>query len=224
MDLSKTKFDIPLMDEDDIEEPITPDFVIEDGKSQPFVDTNNLIHEEVWVEAPVDSDHDGKRDLVYIKITRPSEGEYGLKSPAILDPTPYDSTLSNLCNAFANDPAFPHEQQFAGDGDWYNWYIMQDPDMDYPGTNNPDTTNLTYQDIMYTNFHTHDDVVAHDFNPPWLPAQREAESIGEANRINAWLSATNWKQYFISRGYAALGRTAGIYTGSQLSCTSQYPV
>ena len=47
------------------------DFVIENGMSQPFVVYENMIYEEVWIEAPVDTDQDGMRDLIYARIARP---------------------------------------------------------------------------------------------------------------------------------------------------------
>ena len=49
------------------------DFVIENGMSQPFVVYENMIYEEVWIEAPVDTDQDGMRDLIYARIARPGE-------------------------------------------------------------------------------------------------------------------------------------------------------
>ena len=194
------------------------DFVIEDNKTQPFVDQDGLIHEELWIEAPTDTDNDGKRDLVYVKITRPGETEYGLKSPVIVEPTPYDSTTSPYSTAFSQGT------EFANDWDWYNGYIMVDPDQEYNNPNNPDTTDQTYaEDIAFTVEHTYDEIVAANFDPDWLPAQRVAESVGEANRIGAWLGTTNWKQYFISRGYAVIKvNTMGDFNSEGLITVGDY--
>jgi len=157
-----------------------PDFVIQDGKTQPFVNMNALIHEELWIESPTDSDNDGERDLLYVKITRPSETEAGLKSPALVSLSPYDVSVW--------EPI---------------WSELRVVDKDYDHPDNPDTTSKTYADVEFDG-HTYDEIVAANFNPTWLPEQRVAMQTGDATRVNAWLGGTNWRNYFVSRGYAAV--------------------
>ncbi|GAJ26792.1 Xaa-Pro dipeptidyl-peptidase [Liquorilactobacillus sucicola DSM 21376 = JCM 15457] len=60
------------------------------GKAQPVFDTHKLIREVVYVEAAVDTDHDGKRDLLKTEIIRPAETDTGLKVPAIFTASPYN--------------------------------------------------------------------------------------------------------------------------------------
>ncbi|MBU9789642.1 Xaa-Pro dipeptidyl-peptidase [Lentilactobacillus sp. G22-6] len=64
--------------------------LIFNGKSQAVFDTSKLIHEVVYVEAPLDTDHDGKRDLLKAEIIRPAETEAGLKVPIVFTESPYD--------------------------------------------------------------------------------------------------------------------------------------
>lgn len=64
--------------------------IIFNGKSQAVFDTTQLIRDVVYVEAPLDNDHDGKRDLLKAEIIRPGETENGLKVPVIFTASPYD--------------------------------------------------------------------------------------------------------------------------------------
>ena len=60
------------------------------GKSQAVFNTSKLIREVVYVEAPVDSDHDGKRDLIKVEVIRPNETNKGIKVPVVFTASPYD--------------------------------------------------------------------------------------------------------------------------------------
>lgn len=70
---------------DELKQPL-----IFNGKSQAVFDTTKLIRDVVYVEAPLDNDHDGKRDLLKAEIIRPGETENGLKVPVIFTASPYD--------------------------------------------------------------------------------------------------------------------------------------
>lgn len=59
------------------------------GKSQPVFDTSGIIREVVYVEAPIDTDADGQRDLIEIAVFRPAETEDGLRVPALFTAEPY---------------------------------------------------------------------------------------------------------------------------------------
>ncbi|MDQ3772034.1 MAG: Xaa-Pro dipeptidyl-peptidase [Actinomycetota bacterium] len=66
----------------------TPTFV--DGRAQPTFAGEEVIREDLWVEAPVDSDFDGVNDLVHVEVARPASTETdGVKIPAIYAPSPY---------------------------------------------------------------------------------------------------------------------------------------
>ena len=71
----------------DINEPL-----IFDGKLQPVFDMNEMIFEKVYVETPLDTDEDGKRDLIAVYIKRPKETLNGMKVPAIYVANPYMMT------------------------------------------------------------------------------------------------------------------------------------
>jgi hypothetical protein len=67
---------------------------------------SNVIQEAVWIEVPVDTDFDGKRDLQRILIRRPAQTlpqNGGLKCPALISMSPYQTTggTSAAFNAFA---------------------------------------------------------------------------------------------------------------------------
>ncbi|SEM86105.1 dipeptidyl-peptidase IV Serine peptidase. MEROPS family S15 [Ligilactobacillus sp. WC1T17] len=60
------------------------------GKAQPVIDTNQLIYEVVYVESDLDSDGDGKADLLKTEIIRPKDTENGLKVPVVYTASPYN--------------------------------------------------------------------------------------------------------------------------------------
>ncbi len=60
--------------------------LIFNGKSLVTYDTRDLIQETVWVETAVDSDNDGKPDLVQVDIQRPKSLE---KLPVLFTASPY---------------------------------------------------------------------------------------------------------------------------------------
>lgn len=59
------------------------------GKAQPVFDTAKLIREVVYVEAPLDTDQDGQRDLLKTEILRPLVTS-GLKVPILYTASPYN--------------------------------------------------------------------------------------------------------------------------------------
>lgn len=63
--------------------------LIFDGKLQPVFSINDMIFEKVYVETPLDTDKDGKRDLIAVYIKRPKETLNGMKIPAIYVANPY---------------------------------------------------------------------------------------------------------------------------------------
>ncbi|MDL4774786.1 Xaa-Pro dipeptidyl-peptidase [Actinomadura xylanilytica] len=70
-----------------------PRVVVKDGVTQPAFSYKDAIREHVYVESPVDSDHDGRRDRVNVDIIRPKETERGLRVPVIMDESPYYDNL-----------------------------------------------------------------------------------------------------------------------------------
>ncbi|MGE5359023.1 MAG: Xaa-Pro dipeptidyl-peptidase [Bacteroidales bacterium] len=72
-------------------EPARPVFV--DGQAQivpAFQDAAQWVKQTLWVETEFDSDRDGKRDRVFVDVTRPRQTETeGLKVPIIYESSPY---------------------------------------------------------------------------------------------------------------------------------------
>ncbi|MGH8825191.1 MAG: CocE/NonD family hydrolase [Jiangellaceae bacterium] len=63
--------------------------VIEDGVTQPVFSYDDAIQEVVYVEAPMDSDGDGRNDLIEVDVIRPAETEAGMRVPTIMEASPY---------------------------------------------------------------------------------------------------------------------------------------
>jgi len=67
--------------------------VFKDGQAQvvgTFSNSNEWIHESLWVETEFDSDHDGQRDRVHVDVTRQKQTETdGLRVPVIYESSPY---------------------------------------------------------------------------------------------------------------------------------------
>ncbi|HZB30391.1 MAG TPA: Xaa-Pro dipeptidyl-peptidase [Streptosporangiaceae bacterium] len=70
-----------------------PQIEVADGVTQPIFSYADAIREHVFVESPVDTDGDGKRDRVNVDIIRPKETQQGLKVPVIMDESPYYDNL-----------------------------------------------------------------------------------------------------------------------------------
>lgn len=64
------------------------------GKAQAVFDTSRLIREVVYVEAPLDTDQDGKRDLLKLEILRPKETEEGLQVATLFTASPYSQGVN----------------------------------------------------------------------------------------------------------------------------------
>ena len=65
-----------------------PGIVLKDGLTQPVFDYKRCLFEKVYVETPVDTDGDGRLDLIAVYIRRPLETTQGMRVPAIYVPTP----------------------------------------------------------------------------------------------------------------------------------------
>lgn len=69
--------------------PPEPRVVIEGGMTRPAFSYQDAIRQTVYVQTPVDSDNDGKRDRVAVFVTRPKETDAGLKVASIVEASPY---------------------------------------------------------------------------------------------------------------------------------------
>lgn len=66
-----------------------PGIVLKDGLTQPVFDYKRCLFEKVYVETPVDTDGDGRLDLIAVYIRRPLETTQGMRVPAIYVANPY---------------------------------------------------------------------------------------------------------------------------------------
>ena len=65
-----------------------------DGKTAPVFDYTQAVRERVFIPQPgVDQDDNGKMDFVTADIIRPKESGPTVKVPAIIDPSPYYTTV-----------------------------------------------------------------------------------------------------------------------------------
>ena len=68
----------------------------------------NAIRERVFIPVPgVDQDGDGVFDRVSIDIIRPAETNQGMKVPAIIDPSPYYTSLGAATSRSSSTPPRP---------------------------------------------------------------------------------------------------------------------
>ena len=68
--------------------------VITNGKAQPSL-SGGTIEENAWVDTPVDSDGDGTRDRIHVRIVRPTETANGARTPVIVLAAPYYAGLAD---------------------------------------------------------------------------------------------------------------------------------
>ena len=77
--------------------PGVPTFI--DGRAQPTFAGEAVIREDLWVEAPVDSDFDGANDLVHVEVARPESTETeGVKIPSVYAASPYYAGGNDIIN------------------------------------------------------------------------------------------------------------------------------
>jgi X-Pro dipeptidyl-peptidase len=83
---------------------------VEDGVTQPVFSFANAIEQTVFIESQVDSDGDGKRDRVRIRISRPGETDtQGYKVPVVFEHSPYRGDLGSVPNHNVDLDALPQE-------------------------------------------------------------------------------------------------------------------
>jgi X-Pro dipeptidyl-peptidase len=96
-----------------------PSVVVEDGVTQPVFDYANAIRERVWIQSDFDSDLDGVADEIAVDIMRPAESDAGLAVPAIIDASPYYTTLGR-----GNEGELKEDTD--GDGRLDRWPLFYD--------------------------------------------------------------------------------------------------
>jgi len=96
-----------------------PSLVVEDGVTQPVFDYGSAIRERVWVQSDFDSDRDGVADEIAVDIMRPAESAAGLDVPAIIDASPYYTTLGR-----GNEGELKEDTD--GDGRLDRWPLFYD--------------------------------------------------------------------------------------------------
>ena len=82
--------------------------VFKDGEAQvvpAFTDPARWIRHDLWVETEFDSDGDGKKDRMYVSVTRPEQTDTeGLRLPVVYASSPYYSGTARPVHAFMWDP------------------------------------------------------------------------------------------------------------------------
>jgi X-Pro dipeptidyl-peptidase len=76
--------------------PVGP--VFRQGEAQPVFDPKNVVRENLFVTAPVDSDHDGQDDQVHVVVVRPKATEQGMRVPVVYQASPYFAGLNAVAN------------------------------------------------------------------------------------------------------------------------------
>jgi X-Pro dipeptidyl-peptidase len=83
---------------------------VEDGVTQPQFDFSQAIEETVFVESEVDSDRDGRLDLIRIRISRPREAaDLGYRVPVVFEHSPYRGDTGPAVNHDVDVESMPQE-------------------------------------------------------------------------------------------------------------------
>ena len=83
---------------------------VENGATQPQFALADAIEETLFVETTVDSDLDGKRDRVRLKLSRPGETETaGIKVPVVFEHSPYRYNTGGGVNHNVDFDVMPQE-------------------------------------------------------------------------------------------------------------------
>lgn len=88
-----------------------PQFIIFNGRLQATFDATQTIREVVYVKSDLDTDQDGRPDLLETTIFRPKATDFGLKTPALYTANPYfkgtndmTASLHNVDQSIAKKP------------------------------------------------------------------------------------------------------------------------
>ncbi|MFG3306058.1 Xaa-Pro dipeptidyl-peptidase [Streptomyces wuyuanensis] len=94
-----------------------PALSIVDNRTQPVFSRADAIHQQVDIETEVDSDGDGRRDTVRMRILRPKETDAGLKVATIMEASPYWAGGNDVRNhdVDVDVDGLPAHGRFAGD-------------------------------------------------------------------------------------------------------------
>ena len=165
----------------------------ETGSTYPTFVYNNRIIEEVFVEAPIDSDGNGTRDLLKVTIYRPAEsGKDGVKVPVLLHLSPYIN------------------------GNYTDYAVVQDH-VDESKDDTADTTHYSYSDVETKQVQAKDWPWTDDaftvtdpvFGTISVPAARGPKpnpdgvtGAAQTTNVSSAPSNTSWKGYLVSSGYA----------------------
>jgi X-Pro dipeptidyl-peptidase len=77
---------------------VTPVHAQPTRNTEPIHDYASAIRERLFVQSSVDSDGDGARDRVEVRVIRPAATANGLKVPVIFQPSPYYAGLNDVPN------------------------------------------------------------------------------------------------------------------------------
>ena len=93
------------------DEPTPPPWLeVENGQTQPQFSFEEAIEQTVFVETPLDSDGDGRRDRVRIQISRPRETyTEGYKVPVVFEHSPYRGDFGDAVNHPVDFDTLPQE-------------------------------------------------------------------------------------------------------------------
>ncbi|MCL2463418.1 MAG: hypothetical protein FWF44_12185, partial [Defluviitaleaceae bacterium] len=176
-----------------------------------------VINETVWVEVPCDTDRDGIRDRVSVHIRRPNAP--GFKCPAVMEFSPYhEGTISwNRVYSLATN-ADEHVRDLASTARYHN---------NYPLTQaiNPDTTDMTYDDIRYKGVNAWDPIwwttlpfeTGSPYSNPCPPATVPTSTVNLGSTPPSYTAIARHQQYFV-RGYAMLyGQLLGSRTSTGIT-------
>jgi X-Pro dipeptidyl-peptidase len=92
----------------------SPRIVVNGGVTQGVFDYTAAVREKVLVETTVDSDGDGRRDRVEVRVIRPRESGPELRVPVIFQPSPYYAGLNDVPNHDDVDRDAPGARRSAG--------------------------------------------------------------------------------------------------------------
>ncbi|MCD2256192.1 Xaa-Pro dipeptidyl-peptidase [Lactobacillus sp. CC-MHH1034] len=79
-----------------------PHFVFFNNRVQAVFDASKTIREIVYVESDLDTDHDGKHDLLEATIFRPAATDRGLKVPTLYTANPYFKGTNDMTPSLHN--------------------------------------------------------------------------------------------------------------------------
>jgi X-Pro dipeptidyl-peptidase len=187
---------------------------IADGVTQPQFSLAEAIEEVVFVETTLDTDRDGKSDLVRVRISRPRETETrGYDVPVVFEHSPYRGNTGSLANHNVDFDRMPQES-FGADTRERAAASAGHPRLDLPGRLDNDYVPRGYAVVLGESIGTFMSQGCPDVGARAETFATKAVIDWLNGRATGWTDESRTQQVRADWTTGSVGMTGGSYNGT----------